>query len=319
MANTTSDFVELLSAETHVDIDKVRSAARHGIPNEVRGEVWKYLLGVEVPDKTDELSRRQAKQDEYRLLRQQQGSPTSGSATSSSSSNRLVTPSFHSSAFPDTSLKRVRGEISRYYKARSKFLAASPQFEKRLEEVLVAFLEHQRTVEYSPELVYLCGPLVALYRREGDAFFGFLGLMTAIEDHYSTVTMNARLSDFLMLFGILLPDLHNHFEEEEVEFKECASSWFRHFLAKELPLECLLRLWDTYFSIPVGLGLHVFVCLAILSSLKDSLEDLEQSEIHAVLLRLPSLDMDKIVNQALSFRDEVVERNLSDLVDQVAR
>jgi hypothetical protein len=35
MANTTSDFLEILLAETHVDLDKLRSAARHGVPDEV--------------------------------------------------------------------------------------------------------------------------------------------------------------------------------------------------------------------------------------------------------------------------------------------
>jgi hypothetical protein len=58
MANSAMDFVELLSAETLVDLDKLRAAARFGVPDEVRGEVWLYLLGVEGPDKADELSRR---------------------------------------------------------------------------------------------------------------------------------------------------------------------------------------------------------------------------------------------------------------------
>jgi TBC1 domain family member 2 len=50
--NSISDFLEILMAETLVDIDKLQSASKHGVPDEVRGEVWKYLLGVEAPDKS---------------------------------------------------------------------------------------------------------------------------------------------------------------------------------------------------------------------------------------------------------------------------
>jgi len=51
MASTEHEFSELMTAEDFVELDKLRDIARHGVPDDVRGEVWKYLLGVLPPDK----------------------------------------------------------------------------------------------------------------------------------------------------------------------------------------------------------------------------------------------------------------------------
>jgi hypothetical protein len=64
---------------------------------------------------------------------------------------------------------------------------------------------------------------------------------TYLDQYFSAVGMNSRLSDFLMLFRTLIPDLYNHFEEEEVDFKDCATSWFQYLLSKELPMDCMSR------------------------------------------------------------------------------
>lgn len=51
MAGTEDDFLELLGGEVMIDMDRLVDTARHGIPDKVRGEVWKHLLEVSKPDK----------------------------------------------------------------------------------------------------------------------------------------------------------------------------------------------------------------------------------------------------------------------------
>lgn len=70
---------------------------------------------------------------------------------------------------------------------------------------------------------------------------------------------------------------------------------------------------DSYFSMPDPLEFHPFVCLgktkkiqgtikyllvftllAILRNARENLEDLEQSEIRTMLLRLPFMDMQPV-------------------------
>jgi hypothetical protein len=53
MAATEEEFAELLGEESEsaVDLQTLREVSRFGIPDKLRGEVWKYLLGVAKPDK----------------------------------------------------------------------------------------------------------------------------------------------------------------------------------------------------------------------------------------------------------------------------
>jgi hypothetical protein len=57
MSTTIEEFEELLNAEVRIDMQKLQDAAKHGIPQQVRGAVWKYLLGAEQPDKCNCASR----------------------------------------------------------------------------------------------------------------------------------------------------------------------------------------------------------------------------------------------------------------------
>ncbi len=51
------ELTDLIDAETQVDMDRLKDLSRHGIPDSIRGHVWKYLLEVTSPDKTQEVTR----------------------------------------------------------------------------------------------------------------------------------------------------------------------------------------------------------------------------------------------------------------------
>jgi hypothetical protein len=59
-------------------------------------------------------------------------------------------------------------------------------------------------------------------------------------------------------------------------------------------MDCVLRLWDTYFSSAEGMGLHLYTMLAILVNFHDELIELEHSELKGFLQHLPEMDMDQV-------------------------
>ncbi|PWN43354.1 hypothetical protein IE81DRAFT_322423 [Ceraceosorus guamensis] len=89
-AASVEEYIEILSAEQHVDLDKLRDYARHGCQPQVRGEVWLYLLGVLSDDKSQEMTSVRSKYLEYEQLDK------------------------HHPALE----KRIRGECARYYQRR---------------------------------------------------------------------------------------------------------------------------------------------------------------------------------------------------------
>ncbi|KAJ3203466.1 hypothetical protein HDU82_006562 [Entophlyctis luteolus] len=264
-----SDLALATDAIAKLDSDKLRDIGCAGFPEGVRAASWKLLLlGVEAVDSRASLNGHKAYQLETSIALERQGSEV---------------------------IKRIRGEVSRYCKARARVSFKAENLSACIENVVSAYLAQSRGQEYFP----------AMMADEASVYFCFIALMNLVDAYYSKKSLADRMAELSMLLRTLLPDLHSHFEEEEVDFKACASGWFQFFLSKELPLESLLRLWDTYLCAPDGFELHVYVCLAILSALKENLEELEQSEIHGVLLRLPNMDMDNIINQAMTLRDEV--------------
>lgn len=68
MTTNIQDYLELLTAEQHVQVDKLRESARNGVPPEVRGEAWMYLLDVLKADKTSEMTMLKALRVNYAQL-----------------------------------------------------------------------------------------------------------------------------------------------------------------------------------------------------------------------------------------------------------
>ncbi|RKP02079.1 hypothetical protein CXG81DRAFT_29592 [Caulochytrium protostelioides] len=286
MATSAEEFREILNAEMMVDMSKLMMSARYGVPPEIRAEVWKYLLGVASADKSMEMTAKKVKWEEYRAIRKE---------------NAEV-------------MKPLRGEARRYKRARGAFFKSRAEdLEQHLENVVLAYLNQHHGTRYASHLVHICGVFAYLMNTETEMYFGFERLLNQLVEHFAVHDLNERMAHFLMLFRSLLPDLYNHFEEEEVSLHSWMLPWIQFLLAKELSMPCLMRLWDTYFSAPDGLGLHVYVLLAILSYCKDSLEELEQSEILSMLLRLPHLDMDQIISHAYRIRYEVQARALTEI------
>jgi TBC1 domain family member 2 len=75
-----------------------------------------------------------------------------------------------------------------------------------------------------------------------------------------------------------------------------------------------VRLWDAYFA--RGLGIHVYICLALLAHMKEELEEMDQAEIHSRLNRIPWVDIDKIIIDAVAIRSEAIERALANELDE---
>ncbi|KAJ3276283.1 hypothetical protein HDV01_005731 [Terramyces sp. JEL0728] len=116
----------------------------------------------------------------------------------------------------------------------------------------------------------------------------------------NSIDSQKEVSNFMILFRMVLPDLYSHFQEEEINTREWVLPWFETLLAKQLPIENVLRLWDRL----ICMNDIFYVCLAIFVHCKEELEELEQSEIHAFLHRLPLLNMDIVLSLANEIKQD---------------
>ncbi|KAF7727441.1 hypothetical protein EC973_007510 [Apophysomyces ossiformis] len=270
--STVNDFLELLQSEVHVDLERLRILARHGIPAQLRGEVWMYLLGVQQADRCkkffflSEDERSKTKLIHSPILAHE----LSLSKARTEEYNQMDKVNMEAA-------KRIRGEVTRYQRR-------VPQLEGKhnaeaFENIISAYLNANRDTEYHPE------------------------------EYYTGNTIKERVANFMTLFRYVLPDLCNYFEEEEVDLNEWVTSWLSNLLAREMQFEDLVRLWGKLRVIQLKIQkAHP----SILRHAKEKLEDLEQSEIRTVLLRLPRINMSIIIAEAHNLYHETIERQMSE-------
>ena len=104
--------------------------------------------------------------------------------------------------------------------------------------------------------------------------------------------------------------------EEQCSGGEWLQSWLQFLLARDLPLPCLLRLWDSYFAYTASHGheatlqLHIYVCLAVLEACDEELMELDDAEVKWYLRHLPVLDMDAIITQAFNIQEDVIASSI---------
>ncbi|KAN0041671.1 hypothetical protein ACTFIV_004215 [Dictyostelium citrinum] len=288
MACTEEEFTELLSGEVFIDMDKLIAISRHGIPDKVRPEVWKYLLGISKTDKSEEERVKKQQQQEYKEIDKNDSETT----------------------------KKIRAHLKRYQNfnrdksdPRLKIDWQSVEIRNKVENIIISYNNYNNDIEYSFGMLAILGPFISTLQTESDIFFCFAAMMKKIEENLQSESLTLKLSRFMMYFRSVLPELFSHFEEEEINSNDWATSWIQNYLSCELPIECTLRLWDTYLSGRLGLDLHVYVCLAILTNFSEELLELEHSEILSFLQHLPGIDIDQIIAQAYNIFDDIRANN----------
>ncbi|KAJ5066124.1 hypothetical protein M0811_03457 [Anaeramoeba ignava] len=284
MSLTAKGFEDLLTLDSYVDLESLREASFHGIPDQYRCDSWKYLLGVTTPSKSEELSlQRQLKLD-YEADTQRTN--TQLSLAMKPEINRLRShsndPSFNEEKFD------------------------------QIKKILIGHFDQHSNIKYQEGMVSLVVPFVTCCSDEVLSYFLFRALMEKIESSFHQLRLNTCVNQFRKYFRILFAELYTYFEDEEVSVEMFFPSWFLFLLSRELPLENVMRLWDTYFSMNDSFDeLHIYVCLAILEQSQETLLEYEHSEIKCYLHQLPSFDMDFLISEAKNIQDAIFQSNLN--------
>ena len=180
-------MAEVLESECAVEMDKLATLCRLGIPERLRAEAWKYLLGVTRPEKAQELSLGKLMEQRYlRLERAWQSDP------------QLELT------------RRIKAEVRGHN-------AAAPHLRsrQRLERLLRTYL-HCHAADYTSGMLHLLAPFEHVYRdSDTDAYFGFEGLMGQLSWALTFEGRKQMAVALLTLLRHLLPELYAHLEAEE--------------------------------------------------------------------------------------------------------
>lgn len=85
---------------------------------------------------------------------------------------------------------------------------------------------------------------------EADSYWSFNKLLDSIQDNYTFAQPGIQRLVSLLSRVVARVDkkLHEHLERNGVEYLQFAFRWMNNLLIREIPLHCIIRLWDTYLS-----------------------------------------------------------------------
>ncbi|KAI5959200.1 GYP1 [Candida margitis] len=124
---------------------------------------------------------------------------------------------------------------------------------------------------------------------ESDTYWSLSRLLENITDNYihEQPGIIRQVKDLRNLVSKIDYDLIKHFDEEGVEFLQFSFRWMNCMLMRELPIELIIRMWDTYLSEqPLGFSaFHTYVCASFLIKFST---DLKEKDFQEILLFLQS-------------------------------
>jgi len=202
-----------------------------------------------------------------------------------------------------------------------------------LERVLLVWSKEHSSVDYFQGLGDIAGEmlLVMLSSRleldnyhpnyltqeiidtvEPDTYWCLAKMLAAMEPYYSkglfpgVQIMMDKMKDLIKLADA---PLLKHIEDESGEFIQFSLRWMLCMLTRELPSNCIHRLWDTYFSEGSDFAtFHIYVCAAFLLHYSKDVKEMEFSDMITFLQHLPTdtwdeRDAQKLIEKAYQIGD----------------
>ncbi|GAA5963357.1 hypothetical protein JCM3765_006995 [Sporobolomyces pararoseus] len=144
--------------------------------------------------------------------------------------------------------------------------------------------------EFDPSLL----PVEALEALEADSFWCLSKLLDGIQDNYifAQPGITRAVKKMELLCKRVDAPLAKHLQSEGVEFIQFAFRWMNCLLMRELSVENIVRMWDTYLAEggEAFSEFHLYVCLSFLVKWSEQLRTMDFQSIIIFLQSLPTKD-----------------------------
>lgn len=130
----------------------------------------------------------------------------------------------------------------------------------------------------------------ALKIIEADSFWCLSKFLDGIQDNYvfAQIGIQKKVLQLEDLITRVDETLHRHLKSHNVSYLQFSFRWLNNLLTRELPLRCVIRLWDTYLAESDNFpSFQLYVCAAFLLYWKEDL--MRQNDFQGLLILLQNL------------------------------
>ncbi|XP_041001216.1 GTPase-activating protein GYP1-like isoform X1 [Juglans microcarpa x Juglans regia] len=288
-------FTKVLSGTT-VILENLHELAWSGVPDYMRPDIWRLLLGYAPPnsDRREGVLRR--KRLEYLdCVSQCYDIPDSDRSDDEINMLRQIAVdcprtvpdvSFFQEPQVQKSLERIlytwaiRHPASGYVQGINDL--ATPFLVVFLSEYLEGGVDGWSISNLSPEKIS---------NMEADCYWCLSKLLDGMQDHYTFAQPGIQRLVFKLkeLVRRIDEPVSRHMEEQGLEYLQFAFRWFNCLLIREIPFHLVTRLWDTYLAEGDALpDFLVYIFASFLLTWSDKLQKLDFQELVMFLQHLPT-------------------------------
>ena len=126
---------------------------------------------------------------------------------------------------------------------------------------------------------------------EADSFWCMSKLLDSIQDNYTFAQpgIQRKILALKELVSRIDSPLNLHLQNHDVEYLQFSFRWMNCLLMREVPISCIIRVWDTYLSEGDGFAsLHLYVCAAFLVRWSKDIQQLK--DFQSIMLFIQNLD-----------------------------
>ncbi|GMM33311.1 GTPase-activating protein [Saccharomycopsis crataegensis] len=303
-------FKRILLHEPTINLDELKKLSWNGIPNELKAIVWQLLSGYLSTNADRRSANLKRKRKEYldqiaNVMKNEKDSVTWHQITIDIP---RTNPHIKLYSFPtiQRSLERilylwaVRHPASGYVQGINDI--CTPFFQVFLSCYLK--IDRQNCVDIS-EIDPSNIPEEVLNVVEADTYWCLTKLLDSIQDNYihAQPGIIRQVNELKDLTNRIDSDLVKHLENEGIEFLQFSFRWMNCLLMRELNMNHIIRMWDTYLTEGSNgfSEFHIYVCAAFLVKWSDTIKQMDFQEIMIFLQSLPTKNWsDKDIELLLS-------------------
>lgn len=286
-------FQTVLASPT-VDTEQLRNLAWSGIPADLRPKTWMHLLG-HLPSTAERRAHTlQKKRREYTsAVTQVFETPSSlDQAIWHQISIDIPRTNPHIKLYSYTAAQRSLERILYLWAIRH----PASGYVQGINDIVTPFYQTflteyvgTRRVEYLDPATISEEQLICV---EADSYWCLSKLLDGIQDNYihAQPGIQRQVSSLEKLVSKIDIELVRHLKKEGLEFMQFSFRWMNCLLMREVPMNCAIRIWDTYLAEgPQGFSdFHVYVCAAFLVKWNKELKQMDFQDLMIFLQSLPT-------------------------------
>lgn len=229
---------------------------RGGVVQNLRQEVWKFLLGYFPWDSTraDRQKLRKQKTEEYFQMKLQW---------------RSITPG-QEQRFSDYHDRKslVEKDVNRTDRTLPFFAGENNVNLQLLSDILMTYVMYNFDLGYVQGMSDLLSPILSVMSDEVDAFWCFVGFMDKVCSNFEfdQAGMKEQLQQLYCLVSVIVPDLATYLEKHNSSNMFFCFRWLLVLFKREFSHQDIMRLWEVLWTDLPCPNFHLLLCVAILDT-----------------------------------------------------